>query len=270
MPHLTAVNTSNKEDVMNDLKLRMDISVYNHIKGVPPPNRTNFSQMELWMEFKTSGVAFKDPLDNSEESRQSAIKQGSFILDTVNRVNTCGQLAHYAGTQHSKQFWHFSFSILVEGDTACFLWWDPAGTVVMAAFNYCMSPTLMAKFLWQFDHLSARECGHDESIQPVNLSSEIDMWVWVQLGIKDKNTPLYRYMLPSLKGRGFAYGPRLPSQMWSLISRCTCNLPVFWIPNIDIDEGSKLYIESMSSGKHNMDTDTDWDSGFKKWLWCEE
>ena len=64
MPHLTAINTSNKEDVMNDLKLRMDISVYNRIKSVSPPNRTNFSQMELWMEFKTSGVAFKDPLDD--------------------------------------------------------------------------------------------------------------------------------------------------------------------------------------------------------------
>ena len=213
MPHLTAVNTSNKEDVMNDLKLRMDISVYNRIKSVSPPDRTDFSQMELWIEFKTSGVAFKDPLDDSEESHQSAIKQGSFMPDTVNRVNTCGQLAHYAGAQHSKQFRHFSFSILVEGNTAHFLKWDPAGTVVTAAFNYCMSLTLMAEFLWQFDHLSARECGHDKSIQSVNLSSEINTWVWTNLGIKDENTPLYRYMLPGLKGRGYAYGPRLPSQM---------------------------------------------------------
>ena len=62
MPHLKAVNTSNKEDVMNDLKLRMDISVYNHVKSVSPPARTYFSQTELWMEFKTSGVAFKDPV----------------------------------------------------------------------------------------------------------------------------------------------------------------------------------------------------------------
>ena len=200
----------------------------------------------------------------------NTIKQGSFMPDTVNRVNMCGQLAHYAGTQHSKQFQHFSFSILVEGNTAHFLQWDPAGTVVMAAFNYCMSLTLMAEFLWQFDHLSARECGHDKSIQPVNLSSEINTQVWAKLGIKDKNTPLYRYMLPSLKGRGFPYGPRLPSQMQSLVSRCTRNLPVFWILNVDINEESKPYIESMSSGKQDMDTNTELDSGFKKWLWCEE
>ena len=152
-----AVNTGNKEDMMNDLKLRMDISVYNCVKGVSPLARTDFLQMELWMEFKTSDIAFKDPLDDSEESCQSVIEQGSFMLDTVNGVNTCGQLTHYAGAQHSKQFWHFSFSILIEGDTACFLQWDPTGTVVTAAFNYHTSLSLMAEFLWQFNHLSARE-----------------------------------------------------------------------------------------------------------------
>ena len=133
---------------MNDLKLRMDILVYNCVKGVSPLARTDFLQMELWMEFKTSDIAFKDFLDDSEESCQLAIEQGSFMLDTVDGVNTHGQLAHYAGAQHSKQFQHFSFSILIKGDTVCFLQWDPAGTVVMPAFNYCMSLLLMAEFLW--------------------------------------------------------------------------------------------------------------------------
>ena len=82
---------------MNDLKLRMDILVYNCVKGVSPLARTDFSQMELWMEFKTSDIAFKDPLDDSEESCQLAIEQGSFMLGTVDGVNTHGQLAHYAG-----------------------------------------------------------------------------------------------------------------------------------------------------------------------------
>ena len=60
------------------------------------------------------------------------------------------------------------------------------------------------------------------------------MQVWAKFRIEDKNTPLYKYVLPGLKGRGYAYGPRLPSQMRSLISRYTCNLPVFWIPNVDL------------------------------------
>ena len=148
MPHLTTINTSDKNDIVDDLKLRTDISVYNHVKGVALPDRMDFSQMKLWMEFKTSDVAFKDSLDEPRESHQSAIKQGSFTPDTVDGVNTLGQLTHYASAQHSKQFWHFSFSILVEGNHAHFLQWDPTGTVVTMAFNYCMNLTLMAEFLW--------------------------------------------------------------------------------------------------------------------------
>lgn len=60
---------------MNKLKLKIDISIYNHIKGMAPPSRTDFFQMELWMELKqTAGVAFKDPLD-SEESHQLSIDE---------------------------------------------------------------------------------------------------------------------------------------------------------------------------------------------------
>ena len=106
------------------------------------------------MEFKakSDGVAFQDPSD-SEESGRLAMEKRSFMPDTVDGMNTRGQLAHYASAQHSKQFRHFSFSVLVEGDRARFLRWDPAGTIVTAAFNYRTSPMLMAEFLWRFDHL---------------------------------------------------------------------------------------------------------------------
>ena len=74
------------------------------------------------MEFKTEDdrVALQDPSD-LEESCRLAIKEGSFARDTVDGINACGQLAHYVGAQHSKQFRHFSFSVLVEGDRARFL-----------------------------------------------------------------------------------------------------------------------------------------------------
>ena len=93
------------------------------------------------MEFKTEDdrVALQDPSD-LEESRRLAIEEGLFTWDTVDGINAHGQLAHYAGAQHSKQFRHFSFSVLVEGDRARFLRWDPAGTIVTAAFNYRTSP----------------------------------------------------------------------------------------------------------------------------------
>ena len=99
--------------------------------------------------------------------------------------------------------------------------------VVTAASNYHMSPTLMTEFLWRFDHLSAGEQGHNESIQLANLPTETNAWVWAKLGTKEENTLLYKYVLPGLKGKGYAYRPSPPSQMQSLISRCTHNLHVF-------------------------------------------
>ena len=52
MPHPWAVDMSIKEDIVNNLKLNTDISIYNCIKGVAPPTRTDFSWMKLWMEFE--------------------------------------------------------------------------------------------------------------------------------------------------------------------------------------------------------------------------
>ena len=248
-----------KEDTESQLKLKMDISIYNRVEGVAPPNRTDFSQMELWMEFKTKNdrAAFQDPSDpDSEESRRLAIEEGSFAWDTVDGINVRGQLAHYAGAQHSKQFRHFSFSVLVEGDRAWFLRWDPASTVVTASFNYRMSPGFLAEFLWRFDHLSAKERGHDESIQPANLAPDVDTRVRQKLEIEGGDILLYRYTLPGLIGKGYAYGPRPPTQNWSLVSRCTCSLPILWIP-----AETKPCTESKPSGEGNA---------AKKGPWCEE
>ncbi|KAF8546653.1 hypothetical protein OG21DRAFT_1501900 [Imleria badia] len=146
-----------------------------------------------------------------------------------------GQLAHYAGAQHSLQFRHFSFSIVVHGDHARFLRWDPSGTVVTAAFNYRTNPKLMAEFLWRFDHLSPKQRGHDVSIQPAKLAADVDARVRKQLGMKDKKITLYRYEVPGLDGMGYAYGPMPPSQNRSLASRCTRSSPVYWIPAEDVD-----------------------------------
>ena len=88
---------------MNNLKLRLDILIYNQVEGVAPPDRTDFLQMELWMEFKmnNNGAPFQDPCDNTKEACLLMIEKGSFTPDTEDGNLTCGQLAHYVGAQHS-------------------------------------------------------------------------------------------------------------------------------------------------------------------------
>ena len=268
MPHLQAVNASAKGDTLNNLNLKPDISIYNRVEGVAPPDKTDFSRMELWMEFKTknNGAAFQDPRDDTNEERLLAIEKGSFTPDTEAGNRARGQLAHYAGAQHSLQFRHFSFSIAVHGDHARFLRWDPSGTVVTAAFNYRANPGLMAEFLWRFDHLSPRERGHDESIQPANLSPEVDARVREKLGIKDNSHPLYKYEVPGLTGMGHAYGPRPPTQNRSLVSRCTRSLPVVWIPTEDVCRGPSTCGEPGSPSERDADPHTGQDK-VKKSLW---
>ena len=240
MPHLRAVNTSTKGDTTNNVKLKTDISIYNRDDGVAPADRTDFSRMELWMEFKANGdgAPFRDPRDGTEESRVLAIKNGSFTPASAEANMARGQLAHYAGAQHSLQFRHFSFSIIIHGNEARFLRWDPSGTVVTAGFNYRTNPRLMAEFLWRFDHLSPKQRGHDVSIQPATLTPDVDTRVRDQLGIKNKQTLLFKYELPGLDGMGYAYGPRPPTQNRSLASRCTRSSPVYWIPGKDMDQQS--------------------------------
>ncbi|KAI9461379.1 hypothetical protein HD554DRAFT_2223615 [Boletus coccyginus] len=262
MPHLQAVDTSTKEDTVNNLKLKTDISIYDRVKGVAPPTRTDFSRMELWMEFKTKtdGVAFQDPRDITDESRLVAMEEGSFTPATAEGIMARGQLAHYAGAQHSMQFRHFSFSVVIHGDHARFLRWDPSGTVVTSAFNYRTDPKLMAEFLWRFDHLSARDRGHDQSIQPANLSPEAGARAREKLGINDKSVPLFKYEVPGLTGMGDAYGPRPPTQNRSLVSRCTRSLPVVWIPTEDVNGGPSSCSER----------DADPRTGQEKGPWSEE
>ncbi|KAG9317806.1 hypothetical protein JVU11DRAFT_2029 [Chiua virens] len=222
MPRLQAVNTSNREDTVNGVKLKTDISIYNCDQ--PVPNRTDFSQMELWVEFKSNnGIAFRDIIEESH-SFTPTTKEGNFIR---------GQLAHYAGAMHSMQFRNFSFSMLVETQNARFLRWDPSGAIVTAAFNYRAQPKLMAEFLWRFDHLSAQDRGHDPTVKPADLPNDVAARVRETLGIKRNDMALYRYELPGMGGSGYAYGPKLTTQNRSLVSRCTRNQPVVWIPASD-------------------------------------
>ncbi|KAF8444058.1 hypothetical protein L210DRAFT_3759168 [Boletus edulis BED1] len=271
MPHLQAVNTSTKGDKVNKVNLKTDISIYNRVGGVPPPDRTDFSRMELWMEFKATkdGAAFRDPRIDTEEERLLAIETGSFTPDTDEGKKARGQLAHYAGAQHSQQFRHFSFSVVIQEDHARFLRWDPSATVVTAEFNYRTNPRLMVEFLWRFDHLSPKQRGHDVSIQLANLAPEVDARVREKLGIKNSDIALYQYEVPGMIGMGYAYGPRFPTENRSLVSRCTRSSPVVWIPNEDVLGGTKSCGEPGSHSERNVDEHVGEDE-VKKGPWSKE
>ena len=69
MPDLEAVNTGTKPDKVNSVKFKTDVSIYNRIDGVATPDRTDSSQMELWVEFKanSSGAPFGDPGNKADK-----------------------------------------------------------------------------------------------------------------------------------------------------------------------------------------------------------
>ena len=232
MPDLEAVNTSTKPDKVNGVNLKTDVSVYNRIDGVATPDRTDFSRMELWIEFKANnnGAPFRDPGDKTDKKR--FIEEGSFTPDTEEGRETRGQLAHYAGAHHSVQFRHFSFSVFVQGDQARFLRWDPSATVVTAAFNYRENPELMAKFFWRLNHLTPEQRGYDPSVEPAMLPREVDERVREKLDINNEDVPLYRYKIPNLDN-GYAYGPQPKTTNRSLVSRCTRSRAMLWIPDED-------------------------------------
>lgn len=231
MPRLQAVNTSNKEDTGNDLKLEIGIAIYEPNNNAEIPNRTDFSRIELWMEFKTKvqGPAFCDPRDSGAHHRANKVE--AFVPNTVEGSKTRGQMTHYASAHHSLQFRHFSFSILVEDNYARFLRWDRAGTVVTAAFDYREKPELMAEFFCRFHGMSPAERGRDESVRLAKQLPEDDMRVRERLGIKD-GIPLYEYTIPSLEEMGYAYGPRPPATNHLLASRFSRTTPAVWVPAV--------------------------------------
>ncbi|KAG9310586.1 hypothetical protein JVU11DRAFT_9146 [Chiua virens] len=91
----------------------------------------------------------------------------------------------------------------------------------------------MAEFLWQFDHLSAVERGHDPTVQPAEIVPDLAVRVRQKLGIKSNDMALYRYELPGMSGLGYAYSPKPSTQNRLPVCRRTRSLPVVWVPAQD-------------------------------------
>lgn len=216
-----AVNTSKHAD----RGLKPDICFFNR-SGVAggTPESTDFPQVEFWIEFKRERSS-KSPTKDVEQRYTN-----TFGSDSKQARDIRGQLAHYAGAHHAAQFRHFSFSALIADGFVKFLRWDPAGTVVSEPCNYRDHPGVLLEFLWRFNHLSAKDRGHDLSVRPANLEPHISRRIRENLEITDSSAQLFEYDVPGLETRGHAYGPRPVSQKFALISRCTRSLPTIWIP----------------------------------------
>ncbi|KAF9231136.1 hypothetical protein BU15DRAFT_11483, partial [Melanogaster broomeanus] len=218
---LKAVNTSASVDT-GDFPLKPDVSIFKK-EYVPDRNHADFSAMEMCVEFKKSSkdAPFTDPPDKSEAARQAAIQSGSFESASKEAMNIRGQLTAYAIAHHGHQFRHFSFSVVIVGTQARFIRWDASA----AQFDYNENPEIMAKFFWQFSNLPANLRGHDESVCPAELQTDVEERVRSGLNLVSE-TPLFRYSVPGLKG--YCYGPRPPYPSRSIIGRTTRTLPVWF------------------------------------------
>jgi hypothetical protein len=160
-PKLKFIDAHANPDTERD-KLAPDIGVYS-INDEPQGNtKTDFSKMELFVEFKKADTSdpFRDPKDPLRP------KEGNFRfendLDDAQLVR--GQLASYAAAHTGCQFRIHIFSVLVCGTYARFIRWDRDGTTVTRRFNYIKNPHLLADFFWRYDHLDRLQQGHDTSV----------------------------------------------------------------------------------------------------------
>ncbi|KIJ59178.1 hypothetical protein HYDPIDRAFT_118768 [Hydnomerulius pinastri MD-312] len=209
--------------------LKPDICLY--AAGVERTGATDFSAMELWIEFKahTKFEPFDDPKEAHVIKSQKTLKDYSaghrFEKLTQDAIRTRGQLTAYSLAQIGSQFRQFAFSVLIVKDHARFLRWDRAGAIVTAQFNYVNNSELLAEFFCRFSRLSPGQRGHDMSVSP-KLGVVNEPRIRDALGL-DSETPLFKWTVPDGAKEREYYGPRPPCPSQSLIGRSTRSLPVY-------------------------------------------
>jgi len=156
------VDTHANPDAQRD-NLAPDISVY-AVDNVPDDAKTDFSKMDLFVEFKFAETSdsFRDPKD----PLQPQAKNFRFEDDSdVSRFN-CGQLCSYAAAHAGSQFRVHTFTLSICGRSARFIRWDRAGATVTRSFDYVKEPHILANFFWRYAHLNHSHRGYDTSVSP--------------------------------------------------------------------------------------------------------
>ena len=122
----------------------------------------------LMAEFKDS--LKQDPFYDLEEAKKEGTIERSDEVSCENR----GQLAQYASELLNHQHRTHTFQIFVVQDFVRFIYWDRAGAVVSAKFNYVEEPTTLAEFFWRYNHMSAERRGWDASVsEPSDADVEL-------------------------------------------------------------------------------------------------
>ena len=162
-PNFKFIDTSVNPDVQRD-KLAPDLSIY-HSDDQPERNaKTDFSKMDLFVEFKAteSSDPFCDPVGDVER------QQFCFEKDSDGARLVRGQLSSYAAALAGSQFRVHTFCVLVCGKYARFIRWDRDGAIVTERFNYMQQPRFLARFFWQYNHLDPRRRGYDTSVSSID------------------------------------------------------------------------------------------------------
>jgi hypothetical protein len=128
------------------------------------------------------------------------------------------KLAHDGFCQHplkdteqmARQHRHLAFSVLIAQDYARFIRWDRSAAIVSRRFNYRNHPTIMAQFLWRFNHMTLlSQCGVDTTVsydvseaeigEAEDLIKDVDpdavdeSYPWIKITVLDKHQERDRF-----------------------------------------------------------------------------
>ena len=157
-PDLVLVDTTFKQD--QDRK--PDISVYN-ASNIPELG-ASFKQIEVPVECK--------PLANNPDVKSGKTHSFQHIADQA--ICNTGQIISYTNLIFQSQPRCFVFLVLFLQNYARFIHWNRAGAVVTERFDWRMNIVHLARFFWQYNHLSDEQCGHDITISTPTVE-EIEM-----------------------------------------------------------------------------------------------
>ena len=186
-PKLKFIDTHASPDTQRD-KLSPDIGVY-PINDQPQGDaKTDFSKMDLFVEFKIADTS--DPFHDPGDPLTPKAGDFRFENDSDDARLVRGQLASYAAAHAGCQFRVHIFCVLLCGKYARLIRWDRDGAIVTRRFSYIKEPHFLAGFFWRYDHLDRRRQGYDTSVSPVT-PDDIQQIEHFESRLRDEN-PAHR------------------------------------------------------------------------------
>jgi Fungal protein kinase len=167
---------------------------------------TDFRKLELSFEFKRKLA--------HDGFRQHPLKDlKNFVIDDnlKTRGFTRAQITTYVTEQMARQHRHLAFSVLIAQDYAQFIRWDRSAAIVSRRFNYRNHPTIMAQFLWRFNHMTLSQRGVDTTVsydvseaeigEAEDLIKDVDpdavdeSYPWIKITVLDEHQERDRFFI---------------------------------------------------------------------------